>query len=793
MPKIVIDGISVDVDPGTSIIEVADRLGIPIPRFCYHPKLSVAANCRMCLVQVEKAPKALPACATPVSDGMTVWTTSKETVAAQRAVMEFLLINHPLDCPICDQGGECELQDVSLVYGRGDSRYDEPKRAVLDHNIGPLIATEMTRCIHCTRCVRFGEEVSGERELGATGRGEFMEIGTFIEHNVNSEVSGNIIDLCPVGALTSKPFRFKARAWELTEKPSISPHDCVGSNLYIHTKQQHVLRVVPNEADELNEIWISDRDRFSYEGLSHGDRLRKPLLCKQRWSTVAWVEALKYASAGIKLCLNNYGPDEVGFLVSPNASLEEMYLLQKLARSIGCNNIDHRLRQLDFSDQELAPKYPNLGIEFRELSAQDAVLLIGCNIAKEQPLASIRLRKAVKKGGKICSINAVDYHYNFKIEQKSVAPLNDLLNVVASVAKELIKITGFKADKATLAALDGVKVNEDAQKIAAVLNNGNKKQIILGAIAQMHPQAAQIMALGNLIAKIIGGTCGCFSDGANAAGAWLSGCVPHRVANGIASDAEGSNALEMLQAPMKCYILYGIEPEFDSILGIVALENIKQADFVIAISSYQSDALLEIADVILPLAQFTEYAGSMININGTLQAFNASVEPYGESRPGWKIIRVLGNLLDKRGFEHNSIDEVRAEISANIEFASAMPKWQDQKIQPIVFNQSKDLLRLGPISLYAVDSLVRRAKSLQATRDAHNAPKIKMNSKTAQNLNVVHKETVLVSTQHSADKTIKLDVHIDEGIADFTAIIYQANKHTIELGAPYSKLEVRKC
>ncbi|HSX19660.1 MAG TPA: NADH-quinone oxidoreductase subunit NuoG, partial [Gammaproteobacteria bacterium] len=721
MPKLEIDGISVDADPGTTIIEVADRLNIHIPRFCYHHKLSVAANCRMCLVQVEKSNKALPACATPVADGMKVWTKSKETMAAQHSVMEFLLINHPLDCPICDQGGECELQDVSMQYGRSDSRFTEPKRVVLDNDLGSLIESDMTRCIQCTRCVRFGDEVSGERELGATGRGEHMEIGTYVAQTINSEVSGNIIDLCPVGALTSKPFRFTARPWELTQVPGISPHDCIGSNLYWHI-QEHVKRVVPKDTEELNEVWLSDRDRYSYAGLRHADRLHKPLLHKQRWSTAGWMEALKYAASAIKTIVDTHGVNELGVLVTPNATTEELYLLQKFVRGLDCNNIDHRLRQLDFNDQHLAPKYPNLGMDYRSIADLDTILLIGCNIAKEQPLAALRVRKAAKKGAKVCALNCVDYHYNFDIAAKCIVPAANFLASLAALAKELINICNYKADSATTAALASIEVDQQVKSIAASLKSGAKKQIILGHIAQMHPQASQIVALGNLIAQIIGGNCGSFSDGANAAGAWLTGCVPHRLPNGDAAPQAGKNALQMLQTPLRAYILYAVEPEFDSILGVQALDSLLQADVVIAISPYQSDTLLEIADIILPLAHFSEMSGSMININGTQQQFVAALEPFGESRPGWKILRMLGSMTELEGFAFNTLEEVTAEMQSAVVVGTALPKWQAQTLTPIAKTASKDLLRIAPLSLYAVDGLVRRATPLQATEDAHSDP-----------------------------------------------------------------------
>jgi NADH-quinone oxidoreductase subunit G len=790
MPKIEIDGVTVNADPGKTIIEVADSIAVPIPRFCYHRKLSVAANCRMCLVHVENSPKTLPACATPVAEGMKIWTKSKEAVAAQRSVMEFLLINHPLDCPICDQGGECELQDVSMQYGSGESRYTETKRVFLDQNLGPLIATEMTRCIQCTRCVRFGAEVSGERELGATGRSEYMEIGTFIKHHMHSEVSGNIIDLCPVGALTSKPFRFKARAWELQQYSGIAPHDCIGANIYVHTMQQKVMRVVPKDNESLNEVWLSDRDRFSYEGLNHEDRLHKPLLRKQeKWATATWTEALKYTVAGLQLILDTYTPDKIGFLASPSHTCEEYYLLQKLARAFGCNNIDHRLRQLDFSQQELAPLYPNLGIKFADLSKKDTVLLVGSNIAKEQPLASIKLRSMVKRGGKICVINPVDYELNFEVAAKAILAAGVMLKSLAAVAKELITITNFKAPTDLIQQLATVIVEPEEKNIAAILLTGNTKQIILGQLAIMHPNATQFIALGNVIAEILGGHCGYFSEGANAAGAWLTGCIPHRAVGGSAITNPGKNALQMLQEPLNCYILYGIEPEFDSILGAKALETLRQADFVIVFSAYQSDALLEIADVILPISQFAELAGHIINIDGTLQNFDAAVAGFGESRAGWKVLRVLGNLAGLSGFDYNTAQEVADELYANVELATALPRWQQQGLENLNLATKTELTRLAPISLYAVDALVRRATSLQHTQDARLEPHVELHSATASKLNIAHDEIVRVASDGGC---VNLTVKINDAVAPYTAVVFQANAHSLELGLPFSKLEIHK-
>jgi NADH-quinone oxidoreductase subunit G len=788
MIKIEINGVIVEAEAGSMIIQVADRMEVPIPRFCYHRKLSVAANCRMCLVHVEKAPKALPACATPIADGMKIWTASKTAVDAQKAVMEFLLINHPLDCPICDQGGECELQDVSMDYGRDISRYTEAKRVVLDQNLGSLISTDMTRCIQCTRCVRFGTEISGERELGATGRTEHMEIGTFVEKHMNSEVSGNIIDLCPVGALTSKPFRFSARAWELDQYPSISPHDCLGSNLYLHVRNNIVMRVVPKDKEDINENWLSDRDRFSYQALLHNDRLRKPMLRKQdKWMVASWVEALKYAVAGIKLVIDKYGADQLGTLATPNATLEEYYLLQQFTRSLGSNNIDHRLRQLDFTSQEHAPIFPNLGIKVNALDKQDVILLIGSHIHKEQPIAGLKIRKAVINGAKVCAVNPVDFAFNFVVAEKIIPAAGDLVTPLAGVAKAILELKKYTAMPELNELLANTKPTAAEQKIAATLVTGSKRHIILGQLALMHPQATQLALLANCIASMIDGTTGAFSDGANAAGAWLAGCVPHRLPGGQASVTTGKNAVQMLQQPLKCYILYALEPEFDSILGAQALQTLQEADFVIVLSSYQSDTLLEIADVLLPIAAFTENSGTMINVDGTWQSNSSVVHAFGDSRPGWKVIRVLGNIAGLDNFEYASVEQITATIKQQIGSNHPLTSWKNTC--PGVLNNpvSKSIVRIAPIALYATDSLVRRAEALQATKDAINNPAVHMNLQTSKELHVADGSLVNIKSVYG---NAKLTVKIDPTIADQSVLVYQANVNTNSLGAAYSVVEV---
>ena len=792
MTKIEINGVQTEAEPGSTIIEVADRLAIPIPRFCYHPKLSVAANCRMCLVHVDKSPKPLPACATPITEGMKIWTASPQAIAAQKSVMEFLLINHPLDCPICDQGGECELQDISMEYGSDVSRYTEAKRVVLDQNLGPLVATDMTRCIQCTRCVRFGEEVSGERELGATGRSEHIERGTFIQQNVNSELSGNVIDLCPVGALTSKPFRFKARAWELKQYPGIAVHDCLGSSTYLHVANNIVMRVVPKMAEDLNEVWLSDRDRFSYEALTHDDRLRKPMISKNgTWNVIPWIEALNYVVAGLKLCLETYGADQLGVLCSPNASIEELYLLNNLARNFGTNNIDHRLRQLDFNNQNQAPLYPNFGIKFKDLEMQDVVLLVGSQIHKEQPIAGLKLRKMTIKGGKACVINPVDFKFNFAVTAKSISASADLVIALAGVAKELLNLVPAQAENSKFSALLVNITPTDADKlIAATLLSGTRRHVVLGQLALMHPQASQLCLLADVIAKIIGGSFGTLSDGANAAGAWLAGCVPHRITGGGHSIKTGKNALEMLQTPLKCYILYAIEPELDSIVGEQALSTLKQADFVVVFSAYQSKTLLDIADIIIPIAAFAETDGTTVNIDGKWQSRTAVVPPFGDSRPGWKILRVLGNLAGFAKFEQESSHELLQELQKLIVMPAQLPNWRWNLSSEVLITGTKGLVRIAPVGLYAADSTVRRAKALQQSKDAIATPTMQINSKTAAKLNLKSGAMVKVSSNTGV---VNISTELNEQLADQTIMINQAHSHTASLGAADGSVEISLC
>ncbi|MFQ5994071.1 MAG: NADH-quinone oxidoreductase subunit NuoG [Acidiferrobacterales bacterium] len=709
-----INGQPLQAKKGSMVIQVADDAGIYIPRFCYHHKLSVAANCRMCLVEIEKAPKPLPACATPVADGMKVFTRSGLARDAQKGVMEFLLINHPLDCPICDQGGECPLQDLALGYGKDVSRYTERKRVVHDQNIGPLIATEMTRCIHCTRCVRFGQEIAGIMELGATGRGEHMEIGTFMEKSVDSELSGNVIDLCPVGALTSKPFRFTARAWELLQRSGVSPHDCVGTNLTVEVRSNRVMRVLPRVNEAINECWLSDRDRYSYEALNREDRLKTPLIrLNDRWIGVDWDTAFDFTAKRLTGIIDQYGSGQLGALAAPTATLEEFYLLQKLMRSLGSGNIDHRLRQLDFSDDACMPPFPWLGGSIEELEQFEAVLLVGSNIRKEQPLLGHRLRKAARAGAQIMAINPIDYDFAFTLTSKIVTHPGHMCTALAQVAKALAMRAGVPMPP----GFNTLAPDAAAERIAAALTAEERTAVLLGNLAAYHPQAAQLRALADYLAELASASLGQLPE-ANSVGGWIAGCVPHRGTAGTVA-LGGQNVLAMIAKPLKAYLLFDIEPEFDSLNGQRTCEAMATAEFVAILTPFKpasaTSGALEYADVLLPLAPFTETEGAFVNCEGRAQSFDAAVRPLGEARPGWKILRMLGHLLGQPGFTYESVANVRAEI----DWTSITPTGRLlERSLPEQFDRvAPDLTRIVEVPMYTVDGLVRRAPSLQATTD----------------------------------------------------------------------------
>ena len=704
--KIVVDGQVLEAISGQMLIEVTDAADIYIPRFCYHRKLSVAANCRMCLVQVEKAPKPLPACATPVADGMVVNTRSQYAIEAQKATMEFLLINHPLDCPICDQGGECELQDIAMGYGRDISRYNEGKRTVTDKDIGPLVSTDMTRCIHCTRCVRFGQEIAGIQELGAMGRGDWMEIGAFVETSVSHELSGNIIDLCPVGALNNKPYRFSARAWEMEQRATVAPHDCLGSNIYAHVLRGRVKRVVPRDNDAINETWLSDRDRFSYEGIYSEDRIEQPMVrVDGKLVPATWEEALEKAATGLNRVALSDGGDALGAWVSPSATVEEAYLTARIMRHLDSGNIDYRLRRRDFRGQESEALMPTLGLALAEVDTLSGLLIIGSNLRKEVPLLAHRVRKAALAGGRISFVNASAYEHLFPVANNIVNAEADFVAEVAALVEAAGGVVNFEVASSI----------EVGTAHAAIIESikGDRSSIFLGRMAQCHPAYARILQLATQLAVLTGARLGFISEGANSAGVAYAGALPHRGPAGTAIETNGADLGQMLASPVKALLLMNVEPEFDCADGVAALNALADAEFVLMLAPWLTDSAAEHADVILPIGTFAETSGTFVNVEGLWQSFQGVAQPVGEARPAWKSLRVLGNLLKVPGFEYQSSEEVRDELRA-LAFDDTPAQVMELEVAAAVAVKASDL----DVPIYSVDSLVRRAESLQRTQDA---------------------------------------------------------------------------
>lgn len=748
MLNIEIDGKAVEVDHGTTIIDAADKLGIAIPRFCYHKKLSVAANCRMCLVQVEKFAKPLPACATPVADGMKIFTRSKAAVEAQKSVMEFLLINHPLDCPICDQGGECDLQDIAVAYGAPASRYAEEKRVVLNKNIGPLVSTDMTRCIQCTRCVRFLKEVGGMMELGMVGRGEHAEITAYVDKSVDSELSGNIIDLCPVGALTSKPFRYKARTWELTRRPSIAPHDGLGSQIEVHIKDGKVLRVLPREKESINECWLSDRDRFSYEGLNSPDRLTVPMIKHHgEWHETDWKTALEFAAGQLKDITNAEGGEQLGVLVSPNSTMEEAYLAKQIAHGLGSSNIDYRLRQTDFRLDGKRMGTPWMGCNIPDLQEMDRILVIGSNLRNEHPLLANRIRKAVAQGAELSVVNPMDDDQLMAVKHKAICTPNDMVNVLAQILKAMsgLQRLSLCLPKSLNDLLETVRVWDNSQAMAESLAGLGKEVdlvsprtgIFLGNIAQSHPRFTELYSLAEAIASLCGATFGILSPAANSTGAHLVGALPGE---------NGLNAKAMLDSPRKAYLLVNVEPELDCHHAAQARQAIADAECVIALTAYKSEAL-EHADVLLPIAPFTETSGTYMSMEGRVQSFTAVTKPLGECRPGWKVLRVLGNTLGLSGFDFDSSEQVKNAIFGGQKPSTVVWNSLNNNLRELIEIQvkikSNVLQRLGEVPQFQSDAIVRRSPPLQKTR-AVQAPVAAMHSQLLTELGVDDGEMVTV-------------------------------------------------
>ncbi len=729
-----IDGKAVSVPKNGTVMDGANQLGIYIPHFCYHKKLSIAANCRMCLVQVEKAPKPLPACATPAMEGMKVSTHSGQAITAQKGVMEFLLINHPLDCPICDQGGECQLQDLAVGYGSSSSRYAEAKRVVANKNLGPLISTDMTRCIHCTRCVRFGQEIAGIMELGMAGRGEHAEILSFVGSTVDSELSGNMIDLCPVGALVSKPFRYTARTWELSRRKSVSPHCGLGSNLVVQVKQNRVMRVLPRENEEINECWISDKDRFSYEGLSSEERLTKPMIRREgQWQECDWQTALEFVANGLNAVREKHGAQYIGALASPHSTLEELYLLQKLVRGLGSGNIDHRLRQCDFRADAYLQGTPWLGMSVADLSRLKSALIIGSVLRKDHPLMAQRLRQAVKQGAQLNLINPVDDDLLCKVANRAIVGPAAMAQMLAQVVKAAAESKGMELPENAGAKLSGVQVTDAARAIAESLINSKPAGIFLGNLAQHHPKYADIYGLAQQLGEITETPFGVLGEAANSVGAYIAGAIPgdHKDAGMGDSTGEGAStgldASRMLGSndakPCRAFILMNLEPDLDSYDPQETRRALGAAELVVLMSAYKSNAILQgdYADVLLPISPFTETSGTFISTEGRVQSFNGVVAPLGETRPGWKVLRVLGNMLQIDGFGYETPEQVRAEIlpSGNDVTAALNNDLKSFVIGNVALGvEETNIQRIGEVPIYQADPIVRRAESLQRTRDA---------------------------------------------------------------------------
>ena len=770
MIEIELDGKKVSVAEGSMVMHAADAAGTTIPHFCYHKKLSIAANCRMCLVDVEKAPKPMPACATPVTQGMIVRTKSEKAIKAQKSVMEFLLINHPLDCPICDQGGECQLQDLAVGYGSSASRYHEEKRVVFHKNVGPLISMqEMSRCIHCTRCVRFGQEVAGVMELGMQHRGEHSEITTFLGQTIDSELSGNMIDICPVGALTSKPFRYAARTWELSRRKSVSPHDSTGANLVVQVKGNKVLRVVPLENEPVNECWIADRDRFSYEAVNSAQRLHTPMI-KQggQWQAVDWNTALGYVADGLKRIKADHGVADIGALGSAHRTVEELHLLAKLVRGLGSESVDFRTRHADFTNAAPAGKAHWLGTPIAALSQLDRAFVVGSFLRKDHPLFAQRIRQSVRRGGSLLSLNAVHDDWAIPVAARITAAPLAWPQALADVAGYIATAKGVDAPAAAL-------VNAEAEVVARALLSGERKAVLLGNAAAQHPQAATLLALAQWIGAQTGATVGYLTADANTVGAQLVKAMP---------GTGGLNAGQMLSQPMKALLLLDVEPVLDAADAAAAQAALAGSGLVVALTSFK-DAAVDNADVLLPIAPFTETAGSFVNAEGRLQSFHGVVPPAGDSRPAWKVLRVLGNLLGLPGFDHETSEAVLAEalgdagkLAARLDNTTAAP------VALLVVPEG--LQRLADIPIYATDALVRRAASLQLTADA-KAPVVGLPAALWQQLGLQPGDKVRVS-QGAA--VAVLPARADATLAAGTVRVSAGHADTALLGAAFGAIAV---
>ena len=775
MVEIEIDGKKVEVQEGSMVMDAANRLGTYIPHFCYHKKLSIAANCRMCLVEVEKAPKPLPACATPVTAGMIVRTHSEKAVKAQKDVMQFLLINHPLDCPICDQGGECQLQDLAVGYGPSSSRYEEEKRVVHAKDAGPLISMkEMSRCIHCTRCVRFGQEIAGVMEFGMLNRGEHSEITTFVNKTVDSELSGNMIDLCPVGALTSKPFRYSARTWELSRRKSVSPHDSLGANLVVQVKGAQVMRILPLENDAINECWLSDRDRFAYEGLNSADRLTSPMIKQDgKWQTTDWQTALEYVAHGLRNVRHEHSVDSIAALATPYSTLEELSLLQKMIRGLGSENVDFRLRQSDtVADRSFTPW---LGMSIDAFSHLKRVFVIGSFLRKDHPLLAAKLRTAVRRGAQVSLLHATDDDLLMPIANKLIAAPSDWLALLGEVAVAVAQSKQIDAP----AALAQLQPSATAKQIAAGLLSGEPRAIVLGNAAAQHPQASQLHALAQWIATNSNAHFGYLTEAANTVGGYLAKALP----------ANRNLAIAQFTQAKKAYVLLNVEPELDCANPQLARSALDKAEMVVVMSPYRHG--MDYADVLLPIAPYSETSGTFVNAEGRAQGFNGTVKPLGDTRPAWKVLRVLGNLLGLDNFAYESSEDIRNEVLGvkTLDGLDLSQRLSNNADIPLHTPQtSTEIQRVADVPIYFSDAIARRSESLQQTVDAQ-APKVKLSANLAQSLGVSAGSLVRV-TQGTGSVT--LPCAIESGLPNNVVRLAAAHTTTAALGSMFGSIKVEK-
>ena len=788
MIELEIDGQKLKVPQGTTIIEAADQAGIYIPRFCYHKKLSVAANCRMCLVEVEGSKKTLAACATPATDAMVVRTKSAAASKSQRHVMEFLLINHPLDCPICDQGGECELQDLSMGYGGGYSHYDQNKRAVVDEDLGPLIATEMTRCILCTRCVRFGEEIAGLPELGVTERSDQAQIGTYAKHFMQSELSGNVVDLCPVGALTSKPYRFQARSWEMKAHPSIATHDCLGSHTYIHTRHcddrpsREVMRVVPRDCELINENWLSDRDRFSYQAWQHDNRLLEPQMkVNGRWQCVDWPTVMEAIQKKLLPILNAGG--QLGAALSSSSTVEEGYLMQQCVRGLGSPWIDFRLQQADLSAQGLPLDRPAMSITMEDVENLEWCLLVGSNMSLQQPLLAHRLRNVFEDGCEIHSFEVYRYHYHFKTTSRLMVEGLNLLEPCLGLLSALLENHPSPTWQARLGEwLPSVEASY--RQLAQSMNAQNQKAIFIGEDAINHPQWSLIHLALQAIAEISGVSLNYLTHGANSLGLTLAGAHPHYLPGGksVEHPVEGS----LWNSSCQAFILHGVEVERDCVDAYHALDALKAAECVIAMTPYANEAMLDYADFILPTTPSCEMHGTLVNAMGQWQRFKPASVAHGQAKPAWKILRVLAHFLDVEGCDFDDTHEIieKCQIKAPL-----TPHAPAKDMIASTLDWPEGLRRYGAWPSYSTDATCRHAKALQDKQAIQIPPAAHLHPETAKAHQVDAGDMLRLK---QGDQELDMVCMVSDRVAPNTVYLPSGCRYSAGFGNGFGPIHIEK-